>query len=280
MREINVSEVEKIVSELCIKANRKLPCSLVEKIKNSPDGEKSPTGREVLCDLVRNIEAAESENIAVCQDTGMAVIFLDIGQDVHFVGGSLYEAVNKGVSKGYTEGYLRCSVVSDPLERVNTGDNTPAVIHTRIVDGDKVHISVCPKGFGSENMSKLKMFTPSATIEDIENFVVEVASVAGSNPCPPMVIGVGIGGDFEQCAYLAKKALCRDISIRNEKKLYSDMEERILEKVNKLGIGPQGFGGTTTALSVAIEQAPTHIAGLPVAVNIGCHVTRHASAVI
>lgn len=277
MREINVSEVEKIVSELCIKANRKLPCSLVEKIKNSPDGEKSPTGREVLCDLVRNIEAAESENIAVCQDTGMAVIFLDIGQDVHFVGGSLYEAVNKGVSKGYTEGYLRCSVVSDPLERVNTGDNTPAVIHTRIVDGDKVHISVCPKGFGSENMSKLKMFTPSATIEDIENFVVEVASVAGSNPCPPMVIGVGIGGDFEQCAYLAKKALCRDISIKNEKNLYSDMEERILEKVNKLGIGPQGFGGTTTALSVAIEQAPTHIAGLPVAVNIGCHVTRHAS---
>lgn len=280
MREINVSEVKKIVSELCIKANRKLPCSLVEKIKNSPDGEKSPTGREVLCDLVRNIEAAESENIAVCQDTGMAVIFLDIGQDVHFVGESLYEAVNKGVSKGYTEGYLRCSVVSDPLERVNTGDNTPAVIHTRIVDGDKVHISVCPKGFGSENMSKLKMFTPSATIEDIENFVVEVASVAGSNPCPPMVIGVGIGGDFEQCAYLAKKALCRDISIKNEKKLYSDMEERILEKVNKLGIGPQGFGGTTTALSVAIEQAPTHIAGLPVAVNIGCHVTRHASAVI
>ncbi len=280
MREINVSEVESIVSELCIKANRKLPCSLVEKIKNSPDGEKSPTGREVLCDLVRNIEAAESENIAVCQDTGMAVIFLDIGQDVHFVGGSLYEAVNKGVSKGYTEGYLRCSVVSDPIERVNTGDNTPAVIHTRIVDGDKVHISVCPKGFGSENMSKLKMFTPSATIEDIENFVVETASVAGSNPCPPMVIGVGIGGDFEQCAYLAKKALCRDISIKNEKKLYSDMEERILEKVNKLGIGPQGFGGTTTALSVAIEQAPTHIAGLPVAANIGCHVTRHASAVI
>lgn len=280
MREINVSEVESIVSELCIKANRKLPCSLVEKIKNSPDGEKSPTGREVLCDLVRNIEAAESEDIAVCQDTGMAVIFLDIGQDVHFVGGSLYEAINKGVAKGYTEGYLRCSVVSDPIERVNTGDNTPAVIHTRIVDGDKVHISVCPKGFGSENMSKLKMFTPSATIEDIENFVVETASVAGSNPCPPMVIGVGIGGDFEQCAYLAKKALCRDISIRNEKKLYSEMEERILAKVNKLGIGPQGFGGTTTALSVAIEQAPTHIAGLPVAVNIGCHVTRHASGVI
>lgn len=277
MREINVSEVEKLISELCIKANRKLPCSLIEKIKSSPEKEKSPTGREVLCDLMRNIEAAESEDIAVCQDTGMAVIFLDIGQDVHFIGGSLYEAVNNGVAKGYTEGYLRCSVVSDPLERVNTGNNTPAVIHTRIVDGDKVHISVCPKGFGSENMSRLKMFTPSASIEDIENFVVETASVAGSNPCPPMVIGIGIGGDFEQCAYLAKKALCRDISIRNEKQLYRDMEDRILEKINKLGIGPQGFGGTTTALSAAIEQAPTHIAGLPVAVNIGCHVTRHAS---
>lgn len=280
MREINVSEVEKLISELCIKANRKLPCSLIEKIKASPEKEKSPTGREVLCDLMRNIEAAESEDIAVCQDTGMAVIFLDIGQDVHFIGGSLYEAVNNGVAKGYTEGYLRCSVVSDPLERVNTGNNTPAVIHTQIVDGDKVHISVCPKGFGSENMSRLKMFTPSATIEDIENFVVETASVAGSNPCPPMVIGIGIGGDFEQCAYLAKKALCRDISIRNEKQLYRDMEERILEKINKLGIGPQGFGGTTTALSAAIEQAPTHIAGLPVAVNIGCHVTRHASGEI
>lgn len=280
MREINVSEIENIVCDLCIKANRKLPCSLVECIKNSPSNEESPTGREVLCDLMRNIEAAESEDIAVCQDTGMAVIFLDIGQDVHFTGGSLYDAINKGVSRGYTEGYLRCSIVSDPLERVNTGDNTPAVIHTRIVDGEKVSISVCPKGFGSENMSKMKMFTPSATIEDIENFVVEVASVAGSNPCPPMIIGVGIGGDFEHCAYLSKKALCRDISVKNDKAPYSEMEKRILEKVNKLGIGPQGFGGTTTALSVAIEQGPTHIAGLPVAVNIGCHVTRHAHAEI
>lgn len=280
MREINVSEIESIVRDLCIKANRKLPCSLVECIKCSPEKEESPTGKEVLCDLMRNIEAAEAEDIAVCQDTGMAVIFLDIGQDVHFTGGSLYDAVNKGVSRGYTEGYLRCSIVSDPLERVNTGDNTPAVIHTRIVDGEKVSISVCPKGFGSENMSKMKMFTPSATIEDIENFVVEAASVAGSNPCPPMIIGIGIGGDFEHCAYLSKKALCRDISIKNEKAPYCDMEKRILEKVNKLGIGPQGFGGTTTALSVAIEQGPTHIAGLPVAVNIGCHVTRHAHAEI
>ncbi len=276
MREINVSEVENAVRDLCIKANRVLPCSLVSCIRNSPEREESPTGKEVLRDLARNIDAAEAENIAVCQDTGMAVIFLDIGQDVHFAGGSLYEAVNRGVARGYTEGYLRCSIVSDPLERVNTGDNTPAVIHTRIVDGDKVSLSVCPKGFGSENMSKMKMFTPSASEEDIENFVVETVSLAGSNPCPPMVIGVGIGGDFEYCAYLAKKALCRDISIRNPKALYCDMEKRILEKVNKLGIGPQGFGGTTTALSAAIEQAPTHIAGLPVAVNIGCHVTRHA----
>ena len=278
MREINVVEIENTVRDLCIKANRFLPKSLADCIGCAVGKEKSPVGREVLSDLVRNIEAAEREELAVCQDTGMAVIFLDVGQEVHFTGGSLYEAVNRGVSRGYTEGYLRCSIVSDPLERVNTNDNTPAVIHTRIVDGDRVSISVCPKGFGSENMSAMKMFTPSASVEDIENFVVETASKAGSNPCPPMVIGVGIGGDFEYCAFLAKKALCRDISQKNPKELYREMEERILEKVNRLGIGPQGFGGTVTVLSAAVEQAPTHIAGLPVAVNIGCHVTRHAHA--
>ncbi len=276
IREINVSEIENAVRDLCIQANRFLPASLAECIGCAVKKERSPVGKEVLSDLVRNIEAAEQEELAICQDTGMAVIFLDIGQEVHFTGGSLYEAVNRGVSKGYTEGYLRCSIVSDPLERVNTGDNTPAVIHTRIVDGDKVSISVCPKGFGSENMSAMKMFTPSASAEDIENFVVETASKAGSNPCPPMVIGVGIGGDFEYCAFLAKKALCRDIACKNPKEIYRKMEENILEKINRLGIGPQGFGGTVTALSVGIEQAPTHIAGLPVAVNIGCHVTRHA----
>lgn len=280
MREINVAEIENTVRDLCIKANRYLPESLSGCIECAMKTERSPTGKEVLSDLVRNIEAAEKEELAICQDTGMAVIFLDVGQDVHFVGGSLSEAINKGVSRGYTEGYLRCSIVSDPLERVNTGDNTPAVVHTRIVDGDKVSISVCPKGFGSENMSAMKMFTPSASIADIEDFVVETASRAGSNPCPPMVIGIGIGGDFEYCAYLAKKALCRDVSIKNPKELYRGMEERILERVNKLGIGPQGFGGTTTALSAVIEEAPTHIAGLPVAVNIGCHVTRHAHAEI
>lgn len=276
IREINVSEIENAVRDLCIQANRFLPASLAECIGCAVKKERSPVGKEVLSDLVRNIEAAEREELAICQDTGMAVIFLDIGQEVHFTGGSLYEAVNRGVSRGYTEGYLRCSIVSDPLERVNTGDNTPAVIHTRIVDGDKVSISVCPKGFGSENMSAMKMFTPSASAEDIENFVVETASKAGSNPCPPMVIGVGIGGDFEYCAFLAKKALCRDIACKNPKEIYRKMEENILEKINRLGIGPQGFGGTVTALSVGIEQAPTHIAGLPVAVNIGCHVTRHA----
>lgn len=280
MREINVTEIENTVRGLCIQANRFLPKSLADCIGCAAKAEKSPTGREVLSDLVRNIEAAETEQLAICQDTGMAVIFLDIGQDVHFVGGSLSEAINRGVARGYTEGYLRCSIVSDPLERVNTGDNTPAVVHTRIVDGDRVSVSVCPKGFGSENMSKMKMFTPSASVTDIEDFVIDVVSAAGSNPCPPMVIGVGIGGDFEYCAYLAKKALCRDVSVKNPKKLYADMEARLLERVNKLGIGPQGFGGTTTALSVAIEQAPTHIAGLPVAVNIGCHVTRHAHAVL
>ncbi len=276
MREINVSEIESTVRDLCIKANLHLPQSLVKCIKCAYDKERSPVGKEVIHDLERNIDAAESENIPVCQDTGMAVIFLDIGQDVHFVGGSLYEAINKGVSRGYTEGYLRCSIVSDPLERVNTGDNTPAVIHTKIVNGEGVSISVCPKGFGSENMSAMKMFTPSATVEDIENFVVEVISSAGSNPCPPMVIGIGIGGDFEYCAYLAKKALCRDVAVKNPNEKYAAMEKSILEKANKLGIGPQGFGGTVTVLSSAIEQAPTHIAGLPVAVNIGCHVTRHA----
>ena len=278
MKEINVQQIEDTVRDLCIKANLYLPKSLEDCIRCSAEKELSPTGKEVLSDLARNIDAAKEEHIAICQDTGMAVIFLEIGQDVHFTGGNLYEAINKGVARGYKDGYLRCSIVSDPIERVNTGDNTPAVIHTVIRSGDKVSISVCPKGFGSENMSRLKMFTPSVTIEQIEDFVVETASIAGSNPCPPMVIGVGIGGDFEYCAYLAKKALCRDISIKNPKELYAGMEKRLLEKVNRLGIGPQGFGGTTTALHIAVEQAPTHIAGLPVAVNIGCHVTRHAHA--
>ena len=210
----------------------------------------------------------------------MAVIFAKIGQDVHFVGGSFKDAVNAGVAKGYTEGYLRKSVVADPLRRVNTGDNTPAVVHIELVEGDKAELTVAPKGFGSENMSALKMFTPSASREDIIDYVVDVVRRAGSNPCPPMVIGVGIGGDFEQCALLAKKALCRPVSEPNADEYYAAMEAEILEKANALNIGPQGFGGKTTALSAAVEFAPTHIAGLPVAVNIGCHVTRHVTAVV
>lgn len=280
MREINVGKIENTVRDLCIRANIRLPENLEKRIYNAAKEEISPAGKSVFDDLKANIKAASDENIPICQDTGMAVIFAEVGQEVHFVGGSFEDAVNKGVSRGYTEGFLRCSVVGDPLERVNTGDNTPAVLHTRIVPGDSVKIDVCPKGFGSENMSALKMLTPSAAIEDIIDFVTETVSAAGSNPCPPMVVGVGIGGDFEQCAYLAKKALCRDVSVRNRKKIYSDLEIKILDKINRLGIGPQGFGGRITALCVNIEEAPTHIAGLPVAVNIGCHVTRHASEII
>ena len=276
MREINVSEIEEAVRGLCIKANLLLPSDMEECIGCGAAAEESPVGKAVFGTIIENIRVAKEEKIPICQDCGMAVVFIDIGQDVHFVGGSLREAIDKGVSRGYTEGRLRCSVVGDPLERVNTGDNTPAVVHTRIVEGEGVHIMVSPKGFGSENMSQLKMMTPSVTVDEIVDWVVSVVAKAGSNPCPPIVIGVGIGGDFEKCAYLAKKALCRPVSIRNPKPLYSELEARLLEKINLLGIGPQGFGGTQTCLAVNIEEAPTHIAGLPVSVNVGCHVTRHA----
>ena len=234
----------------------------------------------MLCDLKENIKAAESLNIPVCQDTGMAVVFLKIGQEVHLVGGNLYDAVNLGVRKGYTEGLLRKSVVCDPLRRVNTNDNTPAVIHTEIVSGDKIEITVAPKGFGSENMSGVRMLTPAHGRDGVIEAVLDVVKKASNNPCPPMVIGVGLGGDFEQCAYLSKKALCRSIKDRNYDPYYAELERELLEKINLLDIGPQGFGGNTTALAVNIEVAPTHIAGLPVAVNIGCHVTRHKSEVI
>lgn len=280
MKEINVKEVEDVIRDLCIKANLVLPQSLENKILQCSKCEQSQAGKEVFCDLIDNIAVAKEKKLPICQDTGMAVIYINIGQDVHFVGGNLKDAINRGVARGYTDGYLRCSIVRDPLDRVNTGDNTPAVIHTNIVDGENVEIHVCPKGFGSENMSALKMFTPSVSADTIIDFVVDTVSIAGSNPCPPIVVGVGIGGNFEHCAYLAKKALCRDADIRNAKEFYRDMEQKILEKINKLGIGPQGFGGTETALYVNIEEHPTHIAGLPCAVNIGCHVTRHAHAII
>lgn len=280
MREVDVKLVEQTVRDLCIEANKVLPLDLEKRITECGACEVCELPKSIMATLKDNLNAAREMDIPICQDTGMAVIFAEIGQDVHFVGGGFEAAVNSGVARGYTEGYLRCSVVADPLRRVNTGNNTPAVIHTRIVDGDKVKITVAPKGFGSENMSCLKMLTPAATADDIIDYVVSVAKTAGSNPCPPMVLGVGIGGTFEQCALLAKTALCRNISEKNSDEFYSSMEEKILEKVNNLDIGPQGFGGKTTALAVMIEARPTHIAGLPVAVNVGCHVTRHKSAVI
>lgn len=280
IREINVDSVAKAVARLCIQANLYLPPSLEECINDKAKLEMSPVGKGVFDDLKENLKAARAEGIPICQDCGMAVVFIEVGQDVHFVGGSLRKAIDSGVAEGYTEGKLRCSVVADPLERINTGDNTPAVVHMKLVDGDSVKITVAPKGFGSENMSQLRMFTPAASGEDIIDFVENVVSQAGSNPCPPIVVGVGIGGDFEKCAYLAKLALCRDVNQRNPLPLYEQLEKDMLERINRLGIGPQGFGGTVTALAVNIEQAPTHIAGLPVAVNVGCHVTRHAQTVL
>lgn len=280
MRNIDVSVIENAVKELCIKANLLLPGDLEDCIKCQAGQEASPVGKNVFSDIIENIKVAKEQNIPICQDTGMAVIFMEVGQEVHFEGGSLNDALNRGVAKGYTEGRLRCSIVSDPLERKNTNDNTPPVVHLKIVEGDKVKITVAPKGFGSENMSALKMMTPSVTKEEICDWVVSVIASAGSNPCPPIVVGVGIGGDFEKCAYLAKKALCRPVSVRNPKPLYSQLEAELLERINALGIGPQGFGGTVTALAVNIEEAPTHIAGLPVSVNVGCHVTRHAEIII
>lgn len=277
MREISVKLISEAVERLCIKANKILPADLAENIGKCKECEKNLLAKSILSDLESNLDAAIELDIPICQDTGMAVVFLEIGQDVHLVDGNLYDAVNEGVHNGYINGFLRCSVVSDPLRRVNTKDNTPAVIHTSIVDGENVKITVAPKGFGSENMSCLKMLTPASGREEIINYVLDCVKTAGGNACPPIVLGIGIGGDFEQCAYLAKKALCRSVSVKNSDEYYRDMEAEILERVNTLDIGPQGFGGDTTALSVAIETAPTHIAGLPVAVNFGCHVTRHAS---
>lgn len=280
MRTITTQEITNAVAELCIRANKILPRHLEEKITVCAAQEQSPVGKAVFDDLIANLQAAREEDIPICQDTGMAVVFIELGQDVHIEGGTLRDAVNAGVSKGYTEGYLRCSVVGDPLERVNTGDNTPAVLHLELTEGEQVKITVCPKGFGSENMSAMKMMTPAASHEDIVQFVTDCIAKAGSNPCPPIVVGVGIGGNFEHCAYLAKKALCRDAAVRNPKPLYAELEQKMLDSINRLGIGPQGFGGTMTALCVNIEEAPTHIAGLPVAVNVGCHVTRHAEMVL
>lgn len=278
IREIHIDEIKNAVSELCIYANKNLPKSLVDSICSVK--EQDCLASSIMQDLEKNLLFAKELSIPICQDTGMAVVFIEVGQDVHIIGGNLVNAINEGVANGYKQGLLRMSVVYDPLERKNSNDNTPAIIHTSIVDGNNIKITVAPKGFGSENMSKIKMFEPSCTTDDICDFVVETIRVAGSNPCPPIVVGIGIGGDFEMAAILSKRAVCRDVAIRNPKQIYSDLENKLLLMINELNIGPQGFGGKTTALAVNIEEFATHIAGLPVAVNIGCHVTRHSSCII
>lgn len=280
MREINVSEVTQAVREMCIEANKRLPEDLTQCISACAGCENQELPQGIMQDLLDNLDAAKELDIPVCQDTGMAVVFAEVGQEVHFTGGDFEAAIHEGVRRGYTEGLLRCSVVGDPLNRINTGDNTPAVLHTRIVPGDQVALTVVPKGFGSENMSRLQMLTPAAGRDGVVEFVVDAVHKAGGNPCPPMVVGVGIGGDFESCALLAKKALCRPVSQRNPAPFYAQLEAELLERVNQLGIGPQGFGGKTTALAVNVEVGATHIAGLPVAVNIGCHVTRHLKKIL
>ena len=280
MRELDVSLIRDTVARLCIEANTHLPEDVKTAILDFQNREDWPIARGVLDNIVENFHIADEENVPICQDTGMACVFLEVGQEVHFVGGGLYDAVNEGVRRGYTEGYLRKSGVADPIRRGNTGDNTPAMIHTDIVPGDRVSITVGPKGFGSENMSAIKMLKPSDGLEGVKKFVLDTVEAAGPNPCPPMVVGVGIGGTFEKCAYLAKKALMRPLDVRNPDPYYADLEQELLERINALGIGPQGFGGLTTALGLNIEVLPTHIAGMPCAVNIGCHATRHRTEVL
>ena len=280
MRELDVSVIRDTVARLCVEANTCLPEDVKAAIREFQTREEWAIARGVLDKIVENFHIAEEENVPICQDTGMACVFLEVGQEVHFVGGTLYDTVNEGVRRGYTEGYLRKSVVADPIRRGNTGDNTPAMIHTDIVPGDRVKITVGPKGFGSENMSAIKMLKPSDGLEGVKRFILDTVEAAGPNPCPPMVVGVGIGGTFEKAAYLAKKALMRPLDVRNPDPYYADLEAELLDQINGLGIGPQGFGGLTTALGLNIEVLPTHIAGLPCAVNIGCHATRHRSEVL
>ncbi len=280
MRDVNVSEITKNIKEMCIEANHFLSEDMKKVFKNAVDSEESPLGKQVLNQLNENLSIATSDMIPICQDTGMAVIFINVGQEVHFTGGDITDAINEGVREGYVEGYLRKSVVSDPLIRENTKDNTPAVIHYSIVPGDKVEITVAPKGFGSENMSRVFMLKPADGIEGVKNAILTAVKDAGPNACPPMVVGVGIGGTFEKCAILAKKALTRNLEEKSDIEYVRNLESEMLEKINKLGIGPGGLGGTQTALAVNIETYPTHIAGLPVAVNICCHVNRHVKRVL
>ncbi len=280
MRTIQTTDITENIRQMCIEANHYLSDDMKQVFNKAVDNEESPLGRQVLEQLKENLEIASSDMIPICQDTGMAVIFMNVGQKVHFEGGSITDAVNEGVRQGYTEGYLRKSVVGDPIIRENTKDNTPAVIHYDIVPGDKVEITVAPKGFGSENMSRIFMLKPADGIEGVKEAILTAVKDAGPNACPPMVVGVGIGGTFEKCALLAKKALTRDLNCKSDIQYVNDLEEEMLDKINRLGIGPGGLGGTQTALAVNIETYPTHIAGLPVAVNICCHVNRHAHRVI
>lgn len=280
MREINVSEVTALVRRLCMEANYRLPEDVAQSFETGRAAEQSPLGRTIFDEMIRNCKLACEQDVPICQDTGSAVIFAEVGQDVHLTGGAFEDAVNEGVRQGYVDGYLRKSIVSDPLRRVNTDDNTPAMLHTRIVPGENVKIIVAPKGGGSENMSAMKMFTPAATKEVIADWIADTVIAAGSNPCPPVIIGVGLGGTADKAAALAKEALLRPVGQFSEDPLYAEMERRILDRVNASGVGPQGLGGTVTALSCAILPFATHIASLPCAVSIGCHVTRHAEGTL
>ena len=280
MRIINSNEITETVKNMCIKANCHINSDIKQALKRSAETEKSDISKGILKNLLKNADIADRKEVPICQDTGMAVFFIEIGKEVFVEGRSITDAVNKGVAEGYTEGYLRKSVVADPIKRVNTGDNTPAVIHYDFTEGNKIKITFAPKGFGSENKSALKMLNPSDGIDSVIDFVIDTVRKAGANPCPPMVIGVGIGGTMDKAAQIAKKALTRDITCPNSNPFYANLEKTLLEKINKLGIGPQGMGGTTTALAVNVETYPTHIAGLPVAVNVNCHATRHAVEII
>lgn len=280
MREVNVSIITDNIKEMCIEANHFLTDDMKNVFEKAVKNEESALGKQVLGQLEENLKIAGEDMIPICQDTGMAVVFINVGQDVHLTGGDITDAINEGVRRGYVEGYLRKSVVKDPIYRENTKDNTPAVIHFNIVPGDKVDITVAPKGFGSENMSRVFMLKPADGIEGVKEAILTAVKDAGPNACPPMVVGVGIGGTFEKCAYLAKKALTRDLNEESPVEYVCDLEKEMLEKINKLGIGPGGLGGTQTALAINIETYPTHIAGLPVAVNICCHVNRHSHRVI
>ena len=280
MRNISCHVIRDTIQEMCIQATHFLSDDMVEAMNHAIETEESTLGKQVLKQLEDNLKIAGEEMIPICQDTGMAVVFINVGQDVHLIGGDITDAINEGVRRGYVDGYLRKSVVKDPIYRENTKDNTPAVIHFNIVPGDKVDITVAPKGFGSENMSRVFMLKPADGIEGVKEAILTVVKDAGPNACPPMVVGVGIGGTFEKCAYLAKKALTRDLNEESPVEYVRDLEKEMLEKINKLGIGPGGLGGTQTALAINIETYPTHIAGLPVAVNICCHVNRHSHRVI